>query len=195
MKKSIILSTCLSQIIFLGMIPIALELFAYLHPVVIAVIWVGITFLCFYFVFLLRKHHINVHKHTLNAIFILYTLALLVLMFNRPSDPFYGQINLTPFSTVNFYLSGRVSPLIAFYNLTANIVLFMPYGVLAKLQKLTLLKMMSLTTLVIASLEALQLLTRRGNFDIDDLILNLFGVFLGGLLFPLFNLVFKMKNT
>lgn len=194
MKISILISLFISQAIFLGMIPLAFELFAYLHPIVIAVIWVGITFLSFYFVFLFRKHHIMVHKHTLNIIFLLYTIALLVLMFNRPSDPFYGQINLVPFSTVTFYLSGRVSPLIAFYNLAANIALFMPYGVLAKLLKTNFSKMMLTTTLVIAFIELLQLFTKRGNFDIDDLILNLIGVVLGSLLFPLFNRVFRVKG-
>ncbi|WP_176699601.1 hypothetical protein [Neobacillus massiliamazoniensis] len=59
----------------------------------------------------------------------LYTIAILVLLFFRPNDQSYQSWNLIPFSTISFYFSGKVNWLISFYNLSANIGLFIPYGI------------------------------------------------------------------
>ncbi|WP_281176533.1 VanZ family protein [Cytobacillus solani] len=46
--------------------------------------------------------------------------------------------------------------------------------------------------LLISLIEILQFITHRGSLDIDDLILNLFGIFIGYLLYPAFKRIFQL---
>ena len=73
-----------------------------------------------------------------------------------------------------------------FMNLAGNIVLFIPAGWL--LPRLwvwmrNFFRFFALCAGVIFLVETVQLFTLLGRFDIDDLILNLFGMILGFILF------------
>ena len=70
----------------------------------------------------------SIFKRFLHVLTFLYSIGLLILLFFRPKGSSYGTINLIPFDTISFYLSGNVSYLISFYNLGANIGLFIPFG-------------------------------------------------------------------
>lgn len=68
------------------------------------------------------------------------------------------------------------------YNLAGNIAAFMPLGflltlALKKINNKKIILSSSLALIVIA--ETAQLVTRRGVFDIDDIILNMVGVGIG----------------
>lgn len=68
------------------------------------------------------------------------------------------------------------------YNLAGNIATFMPLGflltlALKKINNKKIILSISLTLIVIA--ETAQLVTRRGVFDMDDIILNMVGVGIG----------------
>jgi glycopeptide antibiotics resistance protein len=172
-------------------LPIIFQLTDYLHPIVVATVllclWGFITFI----VLLFRKETISISYTTFLCFFSLYTVCLLVLLFFRPSNQSYGTYNLIPFSTIYFFLSGKVNLLISFYNLTANVVLFIPYGIFLMMKdfKSSRSKYIYLPFVAIAVVECLQYITRRGSLDIDDLILNLVGVFIGYLLYPVFQRV------
>ena len=56
-------------------------------------------------------------KQILHVLTFLYSVGLLILLFFRPKGQSYGTINLIPFDTIHFYLSGNVAYLIALYNL------------------------------------------------------------------------------
>lgn len=72
-----------------------------------------------------------------------------------------------------------------FINIIGNVIMFVPFGFLGwmfpKLQSYKTLMISFLSVLFVA--EALQYFSRLGVFDVDDLILNSFGVTLGYLVF------------
>ncbi len=134
-------------------------------------------------------------------LFVVYTLVMLWLLFDRPSaqgaglsyaDLVRSNMNLTPLRTIGPYWE-RVkqmdfSPTFyhSFINLGGNIFLFIPIGYfLPRLwQPMRNFFAFLLTCVLSISLvELLQLVTLLGSLDIDDLILNLFGMVVGYLLF------------
>jgi glycopeptide antibiotics resistance protein len=191
LKKSMLFSSALSIILFSLFSPIIFQLTDYLHPIVVATVllclWAFITFI----VLLIQKETISISYTTLLWFLSLYTFCLLVLLFFRPSNQSYGTYNLIPFSTIYFFLSGKVNLLISFYNLTANVVLFIPYGIFLRItgSQFTKAEYLVLPLVAISTIECLQYVTQRGSLDLDDLLLNLIGVFLGYLLFPVFKKV------
>jgi glycopeptide antibiotics resistance protein len=123
----------------------------------------------------------------------LYTVVLLILLFFRPNDQSYNSMNLVPFTTITYYLSGKVNWLIAFYNLAANIGLFIPYGLFLRFRHFSQWKALIIAILIIACIEVLQFVSHRGSLDIDDLILNVLGVYLGCVLFPFVRQVMNIR--
>jgi glycopeptide antibiotics resistance protein len=96
------------------------------------------------------------------------------------------QMNLVPFETISLYIRamvrGTINPGIAIANLLGNFLLFMPMGVYLPFffKKIrTLLDYVLYMIPVLTMVELVQLLTKRGSFDIDDLILNLSGAMIG----------------
>ncbi|MEH7308771.1 VanZ family protein [Neobacillus drentensis] len=184
MKKSLLTAILISFGIFMVLSPVLIRLVSYLHPIVLGVVLLCMIGLVSFFVLLIRKEMIYLPYRLFLGLLTLYTLALVILLFFRPNDQSYNSINLVPFSTVTFYLSGKVNWLIAFYNLAANIGLFIPYGLFLKLKDFTQWKALFIAFLMIACIEVLQFVSHRGSLDIDDLLLNLLGVYLGCVLFP-----------
>ena len=112
MKKSIKLSLLYSQIIFFILLPVWMELTKYLHPIVVGVVWFSITFIVLFVVCWVKKEKIILSKKLLYLLTFLYSVGLLILLFFRPKVQSYGTINLIPFETIQFYLSGNVAYLI-----------------------------------------------------------------------------------
>ena len=195
MKKSIIMSFVFSQCVFIILLPVWVELTKYLHPIVIGVVWFLIFFLVLFVVCLVKNEQIQFSKHILHALTFLYSIGLLILLFFRPKGQNYGTINLIPFNTIHFYLSGNVGYLITFYNLGANIGLFIPFGLYYRYIKKTpsMKQLLIITIFSISTIEWLQLFTKRGSLDIDDLMLNVLGVSLGYFIYPFFRKVLFIK--
>ncbi|QHS53215.1 VanZ family protein [Edaphobacter sp. 12200R-103] len=99
-----------------------------------------------------------------------------------------GPSNLVPFKTIATQLAGRGNHLVAMVNLLGNIVLFLPLGFLAPLAFPidTWRKAIVLGICSGLSCEVLEVVFRVGIFDVDDLLLNAFGVLLGFAVFALF---------
>jgi glycopeptide antibiotics resistance protein len=184
-----------AQITFILSLPIWLKITAYLHPVVVAVVWFCLTISFLFVTSLVKKLKFRIPKTVLHSLTALYSLGLYILLFYRPKNQSYGDINLVPFETVLYYLSGHVSPLISIYNLAANIGLFIPFGLyyclIKEHPKLTQLILIAICS--VSVIEGLQFLTKRGSLDIDDLILNVLGVCLGYLFYPLVTKVLFIK--
>jgi len=125
----------------------------------------------------------------------LYSIGLLVLLFFRPANQEYGQINYIPFKTIGEFLSGNGNFLIALYNLTANILLFVPFGIAALMlsRRPSWWKLVMIPAVCIILIEFMQHLTKRGSMDIDDLILNLLGIWIGYGLSPVIQKVIKVQ--
>lgn len=194
MKHSFVIALISTFAVFLVFFSVFLQLTLYLHPLVIAVLISCIFFLFYSFTLLLRKDTITLRYPLVLTILILYTIALLILLFFRPSNQSYHSWNLIPFSTISYYLSGKVRWIISFYNLAANIGLFIPYGLFLKLKARNFqLRLFLIPIVSIISIEILQFVTHRGSLDIDDLILNLLGVFLGYCFYPLICRIIRIQ--
>lgn len=193
MKKPLFFSTAITFILFLLFLPFIYQLTFYLHPIAIATVFLCLWFLTTFITFLVGKITITIPYSIFIGVLVLYSVTLFILLFFRPTSQYYGTYNLIPFSTIYFFLSGKVNLLISFYNLAANIVLFIPYGIYIMIRKpTTILSYIYLPIVFISIIEILQYLTQRGNLDIDDLLLNVIGVFLGYLLYPVFRRVIKI---
>ena len=193
MKRTIVYSIILSQLAFFICLPLFRELFSYLHPVVIIVLWICLTTFVFFVLLILRKQSVIIPRFIMSLFLLVYSICLLILLFFRPSGQVYDNWNLMPFSTIGFYLSGNVSFLIAFYNLAANIGLFIPFGFAFMLTLKSRIMLFVVPFISIGLIELLQFITQRGSLDIDDLILNLIGVFIGYVLTPVFLRVVTIK--
>jgi glycopeptide antibiotics resistance protein len=185
----------LTQIVFVLLMPLWLELTRYLHPFVILIVWICYSFSLLFVLCLWKQVEISFSKRLLNILLFLYSAGLLVLLFFRPNNQVYNSFNLIPFRTVLFYLTGNVDLLIAFYNIGANIGLFVPFGLYYRymVKQASYTGVILITAAGVCLIEGLQFLTRRGSLDIDDLILNVMGAAAGYLLYPFVHKVFKLS--
>ena len=138
-------------------------------------------------------------------LFLLYCAVMLWLLFGRSNGwdldiPYQIQLqqntNLHPFYTIRNYLYVLQHPsnpyLLhhCFINLAGNILLFVPAGwLLPRLWKWqqNFFRFFVTSAGTIFLVEVLQLFTLLGRFDVDDIILNLFGMTLGFLLQAIFS--------
>lgn len=128
--------------------------------------------------------------------FILYIALMLWLLFGqRVSNDVQGgywdelsqNINLVPFRTIGGYMdrlynsAGKLNHQ-AVINLGGNVIMFIPLGFLLPFvsDRAKGLKNCFVMTFVLLMLvETVQLFTLLGSFDIDDLLLNMIGIFMG----------------
>lgn len=136
-------------------------------------------------------------KKLLTAIYVVYLLILCrLIILKYPFDVCFNILkswevsqiqngirtaNFVPFHSIQMYLR-YFSKIGGFENLIGNILLFIPVGIFMCLvregawrwyQALLGGMLMSLC------IETLQLVSRLGEFDVDDILLNTFGVMLG----------------
>ncbi|WP_435354345.1 VanZ family protein [Emticicia sp. SJ17W-69] len=92
-----------------------------------------------------------------------------------------GSANLFPFKTIFPYLLGEKGLIIGGINLVGNIILLVPIGFLIPFVFQHITWKTSIFIAVVAGLiiEGMQVVLRVGIFDIDDVILNAFGVIMG----------------
>lgn len=114
-----------------------------------------------------------------------YAVFMSWLLFYR--DRYFGAqyaYNLVPFETIKRYIVhyDHFNFSTWFKNLFGNIVLFVPIGVFFPLLNTKYMNILALTAasiLLITAVESIQMLTKVGSFDIDDIILNTFGAWIG----------------
>lgn len=93
-----------------------------------------------------------------------------------------SQGNYIPFYTVKYYVTGTDTMRYTKENLVGNILLFFPFGVFFPLlfgKVNRFLKIIVISFLISLGLELIQLFAILGNFDVDDIILNVLGASLG----------------
>ncbi|NOU78248.1 VanZ family protein [Paenibacillus sp. LMG 31459] len=94
------------------------------------------------------------------------------------------RYNLEPLRTMRLYfdMSNGVSYSGRLVNLLGNVAVFVPFGILLPLVSTayrSVLRLTLVSVLCIIVLELMQMLLRAGSLDIDDLLLNLLGVWAG----------------
>ena len=131
------------------------------------------------------------HKELLSFVFIVYILCLFQLVTNQDVSGEHG-INITLFKEITRYTAGSH---LFYRNVIGNIVLFIPFGFLTSYY-LDLEKKrynILLTLFISIVIETIQLSIGRA-FDIDDIILNIVGSFIGCLLYRLIDRIFENKS-
>ncbi|MFS0820828.1 VanZ family protein [Bacillus sp. 1P02SD] len=126
------------------------------------------------------------------TVFITYTLFLIYWMFFAYFRTKGGEFryNLSPFSTIkNYFTYYDHFPFhIWIINIAGNIGVFVPFGIVLPIlfPKLSnFLLFLIAFILGIFSLEVLQLFSKLGSFDVDDIILNTIGAVIGFILLKL----------
>jgi glycopeptide antibiotics resistance protein len=106
--------------------------------------------------------------------------------------------NFIPMKTMLYYLGGNQSVIVAKNNLLGNIIAFGPLGFLlpiaiSKMNKLKQIFVISAAFSLI--LEVVQLITGLGQFDVDDIILNVLGSILGFIIYKTIKGIFYKKSS
>ncbi|REE84398.1 VanZ like protein [Paenibacillus taihuensis] len=121
-----------------------------------------------------------------------YTLLLFYWMFigfgRSAVHPSEYRYNVIPLQTVRLYFEHADSFDAKYWlvNMVGNVAVFMPFGlVLPYLLGLRFIRFSLLFISALFVLELLQLVLHRGSFDIDDVILNTIGAWLGYILYRL----------
>lgn len=117
----------------------------------------------------------------LYSVFAFYLVILFGLLFMKAHS--FSSINIVPFYSIGNYLfsDDKLLRAFAFSNVVGNIVLFVPLGVYLPLfiREKSILKNVLWIILISALVEILQFVFRVGASDIDDVILNGLGGFIG----------------
>ncbi|KYH03963.1 teicoplanin resistance protein VanZ [Chryseobacterium cucumeris] len=122
-------------------------------------------------------------KKIYKIIIVPYTLFLLYLMFLGMGRFQYEEnlITVEPFFSTIKFIQGPNKTIDIVRIVLGNIIMFIPFGflgwIIPELKKLKPLLFGFISCIVIV--EALQYFTRMGIFEVDDIILNTFGVYLG----------------
>ncbi len=119
---------------------------------------------------------------------ILYLTVFRRLIPSVNTYPCY-MYNFVPLKTIVGYIEtiniGMINISTVVINILANIIMFIPVGFLFNFsfeKRLSFGKSLLICTLGIAVIELIQLCTRVGSFDVDDIILGIAGFIIGSLI-------------
>lgn len=137
---------------------------------------------------------LNTSKVLLWSIFLIYTVMVLGATFVHRIPGMYENINLHMFSSY-IKVWNRFS-LLELRNLILNILMFVPFGVMLpllfkKCEKFYITYFLGLCMTIL--IEVLQLISKRGIFEIDDIINNTLGCMIGYGIVIIF-LLFSKRN-
>lgn len=144
-------------------------------------------------VVLLKNQNIDfiLYKEIIGLSFILYILLLFELV--TSTDFISYNNNFIPFKEIFRY---SVFSILFYRNVVGNVLLFIPFGYFtsyySKVNKYYINLLISFITSV--SIELIQLSIGR-TFDVDDILLNMAGGYIGYLLYKLTSTLFKRNST
>lgn len=150
-------------------------------------------------------------KKILKINLIIYFLVYIIMIFNLTLfDELYGRqgltavnwnikllkeyfnnsLNFIPFHTIKLYINGYNNGIVSYHtffeNIFGNLLAFMPFAFFIPLifKKINnYRKFILIMIIIILQIELLQFITMSGACDIDDAILNLFGVSIAYMIF------------
>lgn len=136
-------------------------------------------------------------KTLFNLSFVIYLIPLISILFLGTRSLYIGNevplsiylrfsANFVPFETITIYIKaifdGSMNINIPIRNLFGNLLMFLPMGIYlpyyvkrANKRGVFIIAMFGMLLLI----EVIQLITRLGIFDVDDLILNMVGALIG----------------
>ena len=146
----------------------------------------------------MRKFVNKNKKLILSLVFIIYLLVLGYHLFlsdilgRREISESY-RYNLTLFKEITRYIENAdvIGTRLVLVNIAGNIFAFVPFGIFVgcflRRKKFAFIKTLLLGFLFTTAIEGIQLITRVGICDVDDIVLNLLGVIIGGILVKIFS--------
>ncbi len=146
-----------------------------------------ITAVCMITMWITKEKFIDIIKSNMKKlikIYIAYSycFSIVSITFLSREPGSRDSVDLRLFSTFSYKLYDNVYPV-------ENIILFIPFGLLlpVMLRKLdSLLYCMAAGSIFSLSIEVSQLLTKRGYFQIDDIITNILGCVMGACIFRIY---------
>lgn len=153
------------------------DVFPSIWPLVLFISVIAITLRAFYIFKGSRK--VVIYKEVLALVFIIYILCLYHVLTYQNTG--YAGVNFTPFKEMFRYTFGSQKFM---KNIVGNIILFIPFGFFTSyyLNHKKAIVPTFITLVVSLCAEGIQYHIGR-IFDVDDIILNVLGGFLGYLLF------------
>lgn len=121
----------------------------------------------------------------------LFMIYLLFFGFNRSSRPEQRMYNVIPFKTISSYIVNYSHYNFGtwFINLFGNVGAFVPFGFLIPFLFRKVNKWAQITLLflgLLLTVETLQFIFRVGSFDVDDILLNVLGGWIGFAIFKIY---------
>lgn len=150
------------------------------------VLFISVVYICLRGAYLFKgSRKVVIYKEILTLIFIIYILCLYHVLTVKNTG--YGGINFTPFKEMFRYAFGSKNFI---KNILGNILLFIPFGFGTSyyLNSKKTIPPVIITLIVSACAEGMQYYLGRV-FDVDDILLNIFGGFIGSLIFVAFSAV------
>lgn len=134
-----------------------------------------------------NKQKFNIGNELLTLTFVIYILCLFQVVTGQDVSGVHG-VNVTLFKELTRY---QIGSRLFFRNIIGNILMFIPFGFYTsyylKLDKKRII--FYLTMIVSIVIELIQLKIGRA-FDVDDIVLNLLGSFLGYFLYRINDKIF-----
>ena len=146
----------------------------------------------------MRKIIVNNKKLSVSLIFIIYLLVLGYHLFlsdslgKREIAESY-RYNFTLFKEIFRYVKNIdvIGLKLVVINIAGNVLAFVPFGIFVGYflnnSKYTFIKTILLGLIFTVAIEGIQLITRVGICDIDDILLNFIGIVTGGICSKIFN--------
>ncbi len=131
--------------------------------------------------------------------FVVYLISLVFLLFIFDRAPYEGyRYNIVPFTEIKRYMylfrDGNYE-IYAIMNLFGNLILFMPFGFFIPAlfhKKYLLIRVILHSFFLSVSVELIQLISRVGSFDIDDIILNTIGGIVGFIVYIIIRSIYRL---
>ena len=162
--------------------------FIYTFKTAVSEIWPMLTLLLVMYLLiritylLIHREHFCFYKEIYMLLTITYVLFLYYLLLGLENAASYG-INVVPFREITRY---KIGSNLFIYNVVGNIAVFIPFGLFLNYILKTKNVIYTLLIAIIVSLTAELIQYRIGRaFDVDDVLLNTFGAFIGYLFYRL----------
>ncbi len=164
--------------------------FYYDKPLTVAVVW-GTVFLIVLVLRLVLPYTDNYSefrsdftlflRRASKGFIIFYAFVLLYCFVLQRSPQTQSGVNLIPFNMIMTYISSSTSLYERLFYFTGNFLCFFPFGFLFKVFKKDrdILKTVLLPIVLSLLIEVSQFLLKNGNLDVDDVLLNSLGFYVG----------------
>lgn len=125
------------------------------------------------------------------VLFVIYMIVMVHILFFSESRTPGGELryNAILFHEIKRYLTNvdRIGWQLVFLNVFGNVLIFIPFGALVTFffreKSCIVAKVTLISCLLSCAIEITQLFTRVGSCDVDDVILNTIGGFIGALVY------------